>query len=144
MDLTKGPPRGGRDQVAGLMMVGRTTDKARAHLAGTLGDYIYDCGMDRRVFAFLDTNADEFLDAVRSARGDDGVAALVQQKLASKPPEAIAAWNEAFMSIEPDLSRPGYADAVAALKRRAPHRTDITHWVDVIDVEEGRPVPAPR
>ncbi|MAG35710.1 MAG: hypothetical protein CL878_05625 [Dehalococcoidia bacterium] len=144
MDLSQGYPRSGREQIAGLMMIGRTLDKARASLAGTLGEYIYDCGMDRSVFDFLGTNAEEFSAAVQRAASDDDVAAFVRAKLAVKTEGAIEAWNNAFMAIEPDLSRSAYADAVAAVKRRAPQRTDITHWVDLIDVEEERPIPPPR
>ena len=143
MDLTKAYPRSGREKIAGLMMIGRSVDKARAHLTGTLGEYIYDCPMDRRVFDFLGTNAEEVADAVRQA-DDEQIAAFVRTKLGDKTTEAVEAWNAAFMAIEPDLSRPAYADAVAAVQRRAPHRTDITHWVDLIDVEEGRPIPPPR
>ena len=144
MDLTKEYPRSGREKIAGLMMIGRSVDKARAHLAGTLGEYIYDCPMDRRVFDFLNTNAEEIADAVRQAADNEQIASLVRAKLADKTTEAVESWNAAFMAIEPDLSRPAYADAVAAVQRRAPQRTDITHWVDLIDVEEGRPVPPPR
>ena len=144
MDLTKEYPRSGREKIAGLMMIGRSVDKAGAHLAGTLGEYIYDCPMDRRVFDFLGTNAEEVADAVRQADDDEQIATFVRAKLADKTTEAVEAWNAAFMAIEPDLSRPAYADAVAAVQRRAPHRTDITHWVDLIDVEEGRPIPPPR
>ena len=144
MDLTQTYPRSGREKIAGLMMIGRSVDKARAHLAGTLGEYIYDCPMDRRVFAFLGTDAEEVAAAMRRAADDVQVVAFVQAKLADKTMAAIEAWNAAFMAIEPDLSRPAYADAVAALQRRAPQRTDITHWVDLIDVEEERPIPPPR
>ncbi len=144
MDLTKAYPRSGREKIAGLMMIGRSVDKAHAHLAGTLGEYIYDCPMDRRVFDFLGTNAEEVADAVRQADDDEQIVAFVWAKLAGKTTEAVEAWNAAFMAIKPDLSRPAYADAVAAVQRRAPHRTDITHWVDLIDVEEGRPIPPPR
>ena len=144
MDLTKEYPRSGREKIAGLMMIGRSVDKARAQLAGTLGEYIYDCPMDRRVFDFLGTDAEEVAAAVRQADDDGQVADFVRAKLADKTSAAVESWNAAFMAIEPDLSRPAYADAVAAVQRRAPHRTDITHWVDLIDVEEGRPIPPPR
>lgn len=144
MDLTQTYPRSGREKIAGLMMIGRTVDKARAYLAGTLGEYVYDCGMDQRVFSFLGTSAHELAEAVRHAGSDDDVTAFVRGKLTGKTDDVVAAWNEAFMAIQPDLSRPAYADAVAALKLRAPKRTDITHWVDLIDVEEERPIPASR
>lgn len=51
-------------------MLPRTIDKARAKLAGTLGEYIYDCPLDRHLFAALSVDADRFLAAVRD-NGDD-------------------------------------------------------------------------
>ena len=143
MDLTKQPPRSGRETFAGVMMAPRTTDKCRAHLQGALGAYIYDCGLDRRLFSFLGSNADEFAGVVRDAADDRDVEAFVRQKVAGKSPEEVEAWNRQFLGYEPDLSRPAYQDAVAAVQRRAPGRTDLTLWVDLIDVEEGRPVPTP-
>ena len=53
MDLTKHYPRSVREPFAGVVQIGRTIDKARAHVAGTVGEYHYNCPMDRAVFAFL-------------------------------------------------------------------------------------------
>src|SRR5579862_1467732 len=71
MDLTKEYPRSPRQRLAGLSMLARTIDKARAKQAGTLGDYIFDCPMDRRLFAALRTDGDEF-DAIVAKTEDDG------------------------------------------------------------------------
>jgi hypothetical protein len=144
MDLTKQPPRSARETFAGVMMAPRTTDKCRAYLAGTLGAYIYNCPLDQKLFAFLGTNAEEFADVVRRARGDDDVEAFVRQRVAGRSRDEIETWNRDFLKYEPDLSRPAYRDAVEALQRRAPGRPDITLWVHLIDIEEGRPVPTPE
>jgi hypothetical protein len=144
MDLTKQPPRSGRETFAGVMMAPRTTDKCRAHLQGALGAYIYDCGLDRRLFSFLGSNADEFAGVVRDAADDRDVEAFVRQKVAGKSPEEIEAWNRQFLNYEPDLSRPGYRGQAEALARRAPGRTDLTLWIHLTDIEEGRPVPTPE
>jgi hypothetical protein len=45
MDLRTQFPRSPRERVAGVAMFARTIDKARAQLAGTLGEFIYDCPM---------------------------------------------------------------------------------------------------
>ncbi|HEX2184818.1 MAG TPA: hypothetical protein VHN78_04860, partial [Chloroflexota bacterium] len=51
-------------------------------------------------------------------------------------------WNREFLNYEPDLSRPSYSGQLAAMQRRAPERRDITLWVHLTDIEEGRPVPS--
>jgi hypothetical protein len=144
VDLTTGYPRSALERFAGVVMAPRTTDKCRAHLQGTAGEYIYNCGLDKKLFEWLGTNADEFAGVVQRARGDGDVEAFVRQKVDGRPADAIEAWNRQFLNYEPDLSRPGYRGQAEALARRAPGRTDLTLWVHLTDIEEGRPVPAPE
>lgn len=144
MDLTKEYPRSALERFAGVVMAPRTTDKCRAHLEGATGEYIYNCGLDRQLFGFLGTNADEFAGVVRQARDEGDVEAFVRQKVADKSPAEIEAFNREFLDYEPDLSRPAYEGQREALARRAPDRNDITLWVHLTDIEEGRPVPAPE
>jgi hypothetical protein len=141
MDLRTGVPRSGLERLGGVVMVARTLDKCRAHLAGTLGEYVYDCPLDKQLFEFLGTDAEEFASVVSTARSDEEVAAFIGAKLAGRAEEEVLAWNQDFLRYEPDLSRERYAAARRAIEERAPGRDDITLWVDVVDVEEGRPVP---
>ena len=143
MDLTKGYPRSALERFASVVMAPRTTDKCRAYLQGTLGEYIFNCGLDKKLFEFLGTNAEDFADVVRRARDDGDVEAFVRQKVAGRSPEEVEAWNRRFLHYEPDLSRPAYRGQAEALARRAPGRADLTLWVHLTDIEEGRPVPTP-
>ena len=45
-DLTKRPPRSPRVRLGGLVILPRMLDKGRAAIAGTIGDYHYDCPLD--------------------------------------------------------------------------------------------------
>ena len=144
MDLSREYPRSALERFAGVVMAPRTTDKCRAHFQATLGEYIYNCGLDRKLFAFLGTNAEEFAAVVRTARDDGDVEAFVRQKAVGRSPDEIEAWNRQFLDYEPDLSRPAYGGQAAALARRAAGRTDLTLWVHLTDIEEARPVPTPE
>jgi hypothetical protein len=144
MDLTTGYPRSALERFAGVVMAPRSTDKCRAYLEGTLGEYIYNCGLDRKLFEFLGTDKEEFAGVVREATDDNAVAAFVQQKVAGRSPDEIESFNRKFLDYEPDLSRDAYSGQAEALKRRAPGRTDITLWVHLTDMEEGRAVPTPE
>ncbi len=144
MDLTNEYPRSALERFAGVVMAPRTTDKCRAHLQGTLGEYMYNCGLDRQLFGFLGTNADEFADVVKQAHDDSDIEAFVRQKVAGKSPDEIEAFNREFLDYEPDLSRDAYQGQREALARRAPGRTDLTLWIHLTDIEEGRPVPTPE
>jgi len=144
MDLSKEYPRSALERFAGVVMAPRTSDKCRAHLENTLGEYIYNCGLDRKLFEFLGTDKDEFAGVVRQASGDGDVEAFVQQKIIGRSREEIESFNRKFLDYEPDLSRDAYSGQAEALQRRAPGRTDITLWIHLTDMEEGRPVPTPE
>jgi hypothetical protein len=73
MDLTKEFPRSVHAPFAGVVMLARTTDKAKAKAAETLGEYDYNCPMDQAVFGFLGIDADEYLAKVKSASSETEV-----------------------------------------------------------------------
>ena len=49
-DLNKQAPHSPRERLAGFAIANRTIDKCRASLAGTLGQYHYDCPLDNIAF----------------------------------------------------------------------------------------------
>jgi len=139
MDLTTGYPRSVSDKLAGIVMLARTIDKGRAKLAGTLGEYNYDCPMDKRLFDFLGTTGDEFL-AVVKAHDDAAIAQYVQDTyLSKKTPEQIETFNAKVLSHSPqdDESRAYFQ---GLLDKVAPGRSDITTWAQLLDADEGRSV----
>jgi hypothetical protein len=137
MDLTKEYPRGPRERLAGVAMLARTIDKARAQLAGTFGEYIYDCPMDRNLFAALGVSADEFLDIVWRSPDDIAVVAWLRGRNASLEGANIEQHNSAIDAWAPK-SPEGQERFIKQREAIAPGRTDITTWTDLIDVEEGR------
>ena len=123
--------------MAGLSMLARTIDKARACLAGTLGEYIYDCPMDRQLFATLGLNADEFLRIVRRSPDDVAVVAWLRGTAALPDDGRAAAHNDAIEQWAPETEA-SWARFEVQREKLAPGRSDITTWTDLIDVEEGR------
>jgi len=141
MDLTQQFPRGPRERLAGVAMLARTIDKARAALAGTAGEYIYDCPMDRQLFATLGVGADEFLELVGRSPDDIAVVAWLRGRNAPLEGAAIDEHNRAIEQWAP-RSAEGRERFVSQRDAIAPGRTDITTWTDLIDAEEGRLAPA--
>ena len=140
MDLTKGVPRSGHDTIGGIVMLARAIDKMRAHLAGTLGEYIAHKGFSVDVFELFGTDAATFEEIVRTHDTDEGVLAAL---MAIKPPtaEEIASFN-LEMTTYPSNDPAGVArmhGRMAAAGRG--HRTDIVTSFDSWDLEEGRDVP---
>jgi len=118
-------------------MLPRTIDKARAKLAGTLGDYIYNCPMDKQLFATLGVSADEFLAAVQSSESDDAVLAWLRSHGRRPSAEELAAHNELIGRWLP-RSEEGRKHFERDRQRLASNRPDVTSWTDLIDFEEGR------
>ncbi|MGD1089888.1 MAG: DUF5069 domain-containing protein, partial [Verrucomicrobiota bacterium] len=51
-DLTKEYPRSPRVTLAGYVIAARMLDKCRAAISGTLGEYHFDCPLDRYFLQF--------------------------------------------------------------------------------------------
>lgn len=139
MDLTKTFPRSPREKLGGLFMLARTTDKAHAHNAGTPGPYHYGCGMDRHVLAFLGSDADEFAKFV-AQRGDDAaIVTWAQERLSGKSPAEIESFNAEFAQDVPEPN--SKSDEFYKSEQQRLGRADIRTWFDLLDADEGRPIP---
>jgi hypothetical protein len=140
MDLTKSYPRSVHAKWQGVVQLGRTIDKGKAQARGNVGDYHYNCPMDRAVFAFLGIDHVKLLDAIKSAKSDADIEAFTRPYVAAKPAEEITRWNREWVTHEPDND--GSRAAFLDLRNQvAPDRTDVTAWADLLDLDEKREVP---
>jgi uncharacterized protein DUF5069 len=139
MDLTTGIPRSPKDTLGGIAMLPRTIDKARAALAGTLGEYVYGLksGFDTTLLEFLGVSEAEFLDAVRKSPDDAAVLAWVQTHGRKHSPAEIAHFTTTFLNDgDDDEDRARFAARKAKL---APDvQPKVKGWADLLDVAEGR------
>jgi hypothetical protein len=141
MDLTKSYPRSVKDKIVGVVMLGRTIDKAKAKAHGNIGEYHYNCPMDQAVFGLLGIDHEQFLDVVGKAKDDAEIEAYAQSFAAKKAPEELAAFNESFLKAGPAEGSESEAYFLELRNSVAPDRTDVTNWPDLLDLDEKRPVP---
>ncbi len=139
MDLRTSFPRSMRVKLNGYVHLARMTDKCRAVLAGTEGEYIYPCPMDERLLDFAGIASAQFTAAVQAHPGDEGVAAWFLKTATPHSPAELDTWNKQLLARGPSspesLERfKQYRDAID------PSRTDLTAWSDLQDLEEGRTV----
>lgn len=81
LNLRNAPPRGPRERLAGLMMLPRTIDKARALLAGgDPGVYFITPGLSEWLLRKLRFTEADFIETVRSANSEDQIAAIVLER----------------------------------------------------------------
>jgi len=135
-DLSQHPPRSPRVRLGGFVHLPRFLDKARAAAAGTLGEYIFPCPMDKRMLAFLGLEADAFLDQVKAGRSDTEILAWVLAQ--AKPTRA--AWEIEAWSRWMEESGPGDAGRhegmAKTIRELAADRDDIRTNFDRLDLDD--------
>jgi hypothetical protein len=141
MDLTTSFPRSVHEKMAGVVMLARTTDKAKAKAHGNLGEYHYNCPMDVGVFTFLGIDHEQFLATVANAKDDSEIEAYAKTFADKKTPAEIADFNAHFVQHAPEPGSDGEKYFLELRNAVAPDRTDVTNWADLLDLDEKREVP---
>ncbi len=80
-DLSTDFPRSPRETIAGYVIAARTLDKCRATIAGTAGEYHFNCPLDNFFFSFAGISGDEFKDFVATGASDEEVAKWIEGKV---------------------------------------------------------------
>ena len=137
MDLTKQYPRSPYSELGGFVMLGRTVDKARAHNVGKLGEYIFDCPLDRLVFEFLGVSPEDLAGAVKENSTDEEIMAWVMRMVVPRDSEAVRKFNKSLKERAP-VTEEQKQRFNMTLEKVAPGRKDVSTWFDLIDAEEGR------
>ncbi len=114
LDLTKAFPRSPRETLAGYVIAGRTLDKCRAVVAGTNGEYHYDCPLDRQFLGFTGIEAGAFKEFVATGATDAEVADWITAHSKVKDRAEIVQWNNKLRAHAPVRHVAG----VAAFPRR--------------------------
>jgi len=139
MDLRTAYPRSVREKLAGYVHLARMIDKCRATIAGTQGEYNYPCPLDKQLLGFTGLTVEQFTEAVRG-KTDDQIVQWLRGKVAPHKPAEIDAWN-AGMLISGPTAPEQWDYYKKCIKAADPSRTDLTTWVDMLDLDEKRPVP---
>jgi hypothetical protein len=81
-NLTTEEPRSQSEQLGGFRLAARCLDKCRATLAGTQGDYMFNCPMDQQFFRESGINSEEFKSFVATGASDDEVGRWIEEHAA--------------------------------------------------------------
>jgi hypothetical protein len=136
LDLRTRFPRSPKERLGPYAHLARMIDKARAKAADTIGDYIYPCPLDQLLLDFLEIDSEAFFAAAK-ALPDHDVLRWVEKHAAARSARDVQEWNEAFLNRKPK-DEDSLGRFLEIRNRVAPQRTDVTTWVDLLDLEEGR------
>jgi Domain of unknown function (DUF5069) len=93
-NLSKQAPHSPRERIAGFAIAGRAVDKCRATIAGTPGEYHFDCPLDNMLFSFKGINGGQFKTAVQAAKNYEDIGAWLQANGTAKTPAEIKTWSD--------------------------------------------------
>jgi hypothetical protein len=134
-DLTNHPPHSPRARIAGFAIARRTVDKCRASVAGTLGEYHYDCPLDNMLFSFKGINGEQFKTAVQAAKSYDDVGVWLQANGTKRTPDQIKAWSdevEAISMMNIPGKRASFIENCTRLGLN-PEKSTTFDWLDADD-----------
>lgn len=138
-DLTKDYPRSPRETLAGYVIAARMLDKCRAVIAGTQGEYHFDCPLDRYFLEFAGINAESFRTFVATGVNDDEVAAWITTHAAKRERVEIIKWNnqmrEKRLGDMPDKVQEFMEEYIP---KTLPQGRIVYRWFDIYDIEEKR------
>ncbi len=136
IDLTKQAPRSPRVRLGGYVILPRMLDKGRATLAGTNGEYHYNCPVDQRFLEFVGIDAEALKQQLAAGKGDweilEWLNANAKNKRTAPEIEAWSVWQERRAPDNPD-SRAYFNELHNA---SVPKRTDIVSWFDLLDADD--------
>lgn len=93
-DLSKEAPHSPRERIAGFAIASRAVDKCRASVAGTPGEYHYDCPLDNLLFRFKGISGDQFKAVVQTAKTYEDVGTWLQANGTTRTPVEIKIWSD--------------------------------------------------
>ena len=136
MNLTQRPPRSPRVRLGGFVILPRMIDKARATIAGTNGEYHYNCPLDQHFLSFAGIDPEALLAEIRTGKGDGEILEWIRENSSSKPSELLildwSRWQES--RVPASVENRDYLHE--AQKKIAPGRDDVATWFDLLDIDD--------
>ena len=136
-DLTQRPPRSVRSRLGGYALLPRMIDKGRATLAGTNGEFHYDCPLDQHIINFLGIDAAALKDELATGKGDGEILEWINAHAKHpRQPWEIQQWSDYMSARGPDSDAETLALFAEFVGKFSKTREDIKAWADVLDLDD--------
>ncbi|HEY0793111.1 MAG TPA: DUF5069 domain-containing protein [Chthoniobacterales bacterium] len=134
-DLTQEPPRSPREHLGPYIILARALDKGRADLAGTVGDYHFDCPLDNMLFGFKGVKGEDVKALLEKGASDEEVVSWLDSHGSSKSPEEIKAWAAGVEGARPydDPERREWFSGECAKIGLDPSKNTLFDWLEADD-----------
>ncbi len=100
-DLTKEAPVSPRVRTGGYAILSRMADKGRADIAGTTGDYHFNCPLDNYLFEFKGVKGEDVREVLETGGSDAVVAAWLDSHGDPKTDEEKKTWSDSVEAARP-------------------------------------------
>lgn len=136
IDLTQRPPRSARVRLGGYVILPRMLDKGRATIAGKNGEFHYHCPLDEQFTQFAGVDAEALKAELAAGKNDFEILQWIQKTGTTKRVASeIAAWSTYQEQRGPaDLDSRTFFNKYHS--EAAPHRTDVSSWFDILDIDD--------
>ena len=93
-DLTKQAPTSQRKRTGGYVILSRMADKARADIAGTMGEYHTNCPLDHMLLDWKGVEYAGVRKALEAGATDEEIVKYLNEHGTKKTAEEIKAWSD--------------------------------------------------
>ena len=136
-DLSRRAPRSMRVRLGGYAILPRVLDKCRAAIAGTLGEYKYNCPLDQNFLSFVGIDAEALKAEVAKGGGDGDVLAWIESHATHKrSPWEVQQWSTFQDQRGPSSDTDTLGYFVDSIRRISSNRDDIRTWADLLDLDD--------
>ncbi len=141
LDLTKDYPRSPRATIGGYVLAARCLDKCRATLAGTAGEYHFDCPLDNFFLGFAGIKGADLKEFVATGADDAAVGKWIEEHATPRPRVEIIKWNNEWRYKRISELADGlqeYMEDYIPKNVPADLIPHIDYFFDIYDAEEKR------
>jgi hypothetical protein len=136
-DLTKRSPRSPRCRLGGYAILPRMLDKGRAEIAGSNGEFHYNCPLDQHIINFLGIDPDALREQLATGKADGEILEWIKANAKHKrSPWEIGQWSDFQQRRGPDSDAETLSFFWELLGKFSKTREDIKTWADLLDLDD--------
>ena len=136
-DLTKRPPRSPRCRLGGYALLPRMLDKGRAEIAGTSGEFHFNCPLDQHILNYLGLDPAALREQLAMGKGDGEILEWINASAKHKrAPWEIEQWSDFQQRRGPDSDPETLGYFAEAVGKFTKTREDIKTWADLLDLDD--------